>query len=425
MKVQKINKTVSPFSGISFVNNVFSKIGLSQLIDTELGNRVKLFGYQYSDILKNLTNVYLSGGDCIEDISGNLGEHLKSIPNNNVPSPDTVLRGVKELSTDNKVFTSKNNISYNFNINTKLNRLNIKSLKLTKRLISGKSYDFDYDNQILANSKYDAKRTYKKNTGYFPGVATIGNEIVYIENRDGNANVKFEQAGTLKRAYDLLLSENIKVNRSRMDAGSYSKEIIEVVDKYSNLFYIRANKSQRLLEQIKNITNWENIEINYNNYEVCSIPFTQFFEDKNYRLVIMREKTSNKQVDLFTGDTFKYRTILTNDWDSTEKEAIEYYNQRGSSEKIFDVMNNDFGWKRLPSSFLNENCAFMILTAMIKNFYNYFVSLVSKTFDEIMPTTRLKRFVFRFITVAGKWVYQSRQWILKLFTDKSYESIII
>jgi hypothetical protein len=425
MKVQKINKTVSPFSGISFVNNVFSKIGLSQLIDTELGNRVKLFGYQYSDILKNLTNVYLSGGDCIEDISGNLGEHLKSIPNNNVPSPDTVLRGVKELSTDNKVFTSKNNISYNFNINTKLNRLNIKSLKLTKRLISGKSYDFDYDNQILANSKYDAKRTYKKNTGYFPGVATIGNEIVYIENRDGNANVKFEQAGTLKRAYDLLLSENIKVNRSRMDAGSYSKEIIEVVDKYSNLFYIRANKSQRLLEQIKNITNWENIEINYNNYEVCSIPFTQFFEDKNYRLVIMREKTSNKQVDLFTGDTFKYRTILTNDWDSTEKEAIEYYNQRGSSEKVFDVMNNDFGWKRLPSSFLNENCAFMILTAMIKNFYNYFVSLVSKTFDEIMPTTRLKRFVFRFITVAGKWVYQSRQWILKLFTDKPYESIII
>ena len=425
MKVQKINKTVSPFSGISFVNNVFSKIGLSQLIDTELGNRVKLFGYQYSDILKNLTNVYLSGGDCIEDISGNLGEHLKSIPNNNVPSPDTVLRGVKELSTDNKVFTSKNNISYNFNINTKLNRLNVKSLTLTKRLISGNSYDFDYDNQILANSKYDAKRTYKKNTGYFPGVATIGNEIVYIENRDGNANVKFEQAGTLKRAYDLLLSENIKVNRSRMDAGSYSKEIIEVVDKYSNLFYIRANKSQRLLEQIKNITNWENIEINYNNYEVCSIPFTQFFEDKNYRLVIMREKTSNKQVDLFTGDTFKYRTILTNDWDSTEKEAIEYYNQRGSSEKIFDVMNNDFGWKRLPSSFLNENCAFMILTAMIKNFYNYFVSLVSKTFDEIMPTTRLKRFVFRFITVAGKWVYQSRQWILKLFTDKSYESIII
>ena len=210
-----------------------------------------------------------------------------------------------------------------------------------------------------------------------------------------------------------------------MDAGSYSKEIIEVVDEYSKLFYIRANKSQSLFEQIKNSTNWKNEEINYKNYEVCSIPFTQFFEDKNYRLVIMREKTNNKQLDLFTGDSFKYRTILTNDWESTEKEAIEYYNQRGSSEKIFDVMNNDFGWKRLPSSFLNENCAFMILTAMIKNFYNYFVSLVSKTFDGIMPTTRLKRFVFRFITVAGKWVYQSRQWILKLFTDKPYESIII
>ncbi|MGE0090921.1 MAG: IS1380 family transposase, partial [Bacteroidales bacterium] len=70
MKVQKFSKSISPFSGISFVNNTFNKIGLNQLIDTELGNRVTLFGYQYSDIIRNLTNVFFSGGDCIEDISG-------------------------------------------------------------------------------------------------------------------------------------------------------------------------------------------------------------------------------------------------------------------------------------------------------------------------------------------------------------------
>ena len=87
-------------------------------------------------------------------------------------------------------------------------------------------------------------------------------------------------------------------------------------------------------------------------------------------------------------------------------------------------MNNDFGWKHLPASFLNENCAFMIITAMIKNFYNYFVKIVSSVFEGINHTTRLKRFVFRFITVAGKWVYQSRQWILKLFTDQPYERLV-
>jgi len=294
----------------------------------------------------------------------------------------------------------------------------------TKQLKANHSYDFDYDNQVAANNKYDAKRTYKKNKGYVPGIATIGDKIVYVENRDGNANVKFEQAGTLTRAYDLLKSEGITVNRSRMDAGSYAKDIIDVVAQNSKQFYIRANKSANMFEQINEISLWESVEINYQNYEVASIPFKQFFEDRNYRLVIMREKSDSNQIDLFTQDTFAYRSILTDDWESTEKEVVEYYNNRGTSEKIFDVMNNDFGWKHLPFSFLNENNAFMIITAMIKNFYNFFVAIVSEKFEGINPTTRLKRFVFRFITVAGKWVYQGRQWLLKLYTKRPYEQLV-
>ncbi|GHV72258.1 hypothetical protein FACS1894201_00460 [Bacteroidia bacterium] len=96
--------------------------------------------------------------------------------------------------------------------------------------------------QITAHEKWDAKKTYKMNTGYFGGVATIGNMIVYYENRDGNANVKLCQAETLLRAYKILLDHAIKIRNARMDAGSYSKEIIETVaaKKYlpfSYLFY--------------------------------------------------------------------------------------------------------------------------------------------------------------------------------------------
>jgi len=252
MKVQNLKTKINPFAGISLVNYHFNKSGLSQLIDNELGVRVKTVGYQYSEIFRNLTNVFLSGGDVIEDINTHLGEHLKSIPGNNVPSADTVLRAIKELTTENTINTSNSGISYNFNINEKLNRLNIRSLITTGLLKTGESYDFDYDNQINANHKWDAKNTYKKNKGYFPGIATIGNKIVGIENRDGNANVKFKQEETLERIYRLLESEGININRSRMDAGSYSKEIIDVVDKHSKLFYIRANKSASLFEQKMN-----------------------------------------------------------------------------------------------------------------------------------------------------------------------------
>jgi hypothetical protein len=145
-----------------------------------------------------------------------------------------------------------------------------------------------------------------------------------------------------------------------MDAGSYSKKIIDVVASNCNLFYIRANKCDSLTEKIRQIEDWQTIEINSKTYEVATIEFTQFFEERGYRLVVMREENKDPQLDIFN-DKFIYRCILTNDWESTEKEVIEYYNNRGSSEKNFDVMNNDFGWKHLPYSDMQNNTVYLIL----------------------------------------------------------------
>ena len=111
---------------------------------------------------QSLTNVFISGGNCIEDIDTHLKSHLTTIPNNSTPSPDTIIRGIKELSVKNTVLTSASGKTYNFNINTKLNRLNLKSLILTKELEKNKLYDYDYDNQVLANKKYDSKKHTKR-----------------------------------------------------------------------------------------------------------------------------------------------------------------------------------------------------------------------------------------------------------------------
>lgn len=422
MKLQKISQSITPFAGISFVTEEFNNCGLAKLIDGHLGTRC-LTGYQYSDIFRAWFSIFLSGGDVAEDINCHLREGLEAIPGNRMPSADTLLRGIKELATENETVVSSSGKQYQFNINMHMNRLNLKLLLLTKQLRKGKYYDFDYDNQIIAHEKYDAMPTYKKNTGYFPGIATIGDKIVYVEGRDGNANVKLDQAETLGRSYGLLGEEGVKVDRSRMDAGSYAEEIVKVVDENSRLFYIRANRCESLTERIREITGWEVVEINYKKYEVASLPFTSFMEDSNFRLVISREKNADGQADLFTGDDFIYRTILTNDHASTEKEVIEYYNGRGASEKTFDIQNNDFGWGHLPCSGMHHNTVYLVLTAMIKNFYNHFIAKVSKAFEDIPATSRLKKFIFRFITVSGKWVKQSRQWKLRLYTERPYEKL--
>ena len=161
-KIEKLSQNITPFGGISYVNAEFNRCGMSQLIDSELGKRVQKAGYSYSDIFRTWFNLFYCGGDCAEDVQVHLYDTFNQIPGNTVPKPDTLLRGIKELAVENTEVVTDSGKIYQFNINHKMNSLNIKSLLLTKELESGKSYDFDYDNQIIVHEKYDAKPTYKK-----------------------------------------------------------------------------------------------------------------------------------------------------------------------------------------------------------------------------------------------------------------------
>ena len=119
------------------------------------------------------------------------------------------------------------------------------------------------------------------------------------------------------------------------------------------------------------------------------------------------------------GVIYTYRCILTNNWTSTEKDIITFYNERGASEKNFDIQNNDFGWSHLPFSFMAENMVFMMITAMLKNFYLYLVRHISEKVKPLKKISRLKAFILHFVSVPAKWVRTERQNILNLYTNKA------
>ena len=195
------------------------------VIDKVLGLRCTSYGYQYSEIVGSLSSVYFCGGDCVEDVTSYLMPHLSLHPTLRTCSSDTILRGISELATGNTTYTSDTGKSYDFNTTAKLNSLLVKALINTGQLVAGESYDLDFDHQFIETEKYDAKMTYKKFTDYSPGVAVIGDLIVGIENRDGNANVRFHQQDTLERIFSNLESKDIRVRRARMDCGSCSRNI--------------------------------------------------------------------------------------------------------------------------------------------------------------------------------------------------------
>ena len=219
-KIQIKSEKLTPFGGIFSIMEQFDAL-LSKTIDSTLGLRSKLYGYQYSEVFRSLMCVYLCGGSCIEDVTTHLMKHLSLHPSLRTCSADTILRAIEELTCENTTYTSDSGKRYDFNTADKMNDLLVNSLLATGQLQSWQEYIFDFDHQFLETEKYDAKATYKKFLGYGPGIAVINDMIVGI---------------------------------------------------------------------------------------------------------------------------YTYRCILTNDYESSARDIVEFYNLRGGKERIFDDMNNGFGW---------------------------------------------------------------------------------
>lgn len=96
-KIAIKSDSATPFGGIFYTMDEFSRLGMSTLIDKSLGLRSSYAGYQYSEIISSLFWIYYCGGDHIEDIGQHLGGHLELRSDTEIPSPDTLLRGIQRI----------------------------------------------------------------------------------------------------------------------------------------------------------------------------------------------------------------------------------------------------------------------------------------------------------------------------------------
>ena len=359
--------------------------------------------------------VYLCGGSCVEDVTTHLMKHLSLHPVLRTCSADTILRAIEELTCANTTYTASSGKQYDFNTADTMNELLVNALLATGQLKSNREYDFDFDHQFIETEKYDAKSTYKKFLGYGPGVAVIDDMIVGIENRDGNTNVRFNQKETLERIFKRLESSGIRISRARMDCGSCSEEIVETVEAHCGHFYIRANRCASLYDAMFALRGWKKEEINGIGFELNSI-LVEKWKGKPYRLVIQRQRRMDGGLDIWEGE-YTYRCILTNDFESGVRDIVEFYNLRGGKERIFDDMNNGFGWNRLPKSFMAQNTVFLLMTALIRNFYKAIMRRLDTGKFGLRISSRVKTFVFKFISVPAKWIKTSRRHVLNIYTD--------
>jgi hypothetical protein len=427
MKIIKSAQQITPFGGLNFAMEELDKKGVGNLLNNYLPKLPNQSHYSWKDIVYSFWSIPLCGGDCIEDLNINLKHYINNNPFFRVPSADSILRRLKNLSRPSKTLASKySQKKHQFSIHMALNKLNIKLIKMLGG-INSKSVVLDYDNTIIKTKKADAKRTYLKEKGYNPGVGIIGDKVVYVENKNGNSDAQSFQERTLKRMFKLLNIEGIKINVFRADSASYTYPVIEIVKKYVDYFFIRARNDQSVTNAIASIDNWEEVTLNEEQVLIGSTTYRPFHRARcqrvkkhplsDYRLVVIKVPRRDGQLNVFTNEAYLYRSIITNDYEMSNIEVFQFYNQRGGEEREFDVLKNDFCWNNIPFSNLNENTVFLILTAMARNIYSYLIRLFSQGSKLLKSNFRIKKFIFRFIIMPAKWTRRSRQNTLNVYNS--------
>ena len=88
------SEIITPLGGIYYASKAFYALSLDKVINGTLGVRSSTYnGYQWDEVMSAMSDVFLCGGDCVEDV--NRSEcHLRESPEVRIPTSHTIGRAI-------------------------------------------------------------------------------------------------------------------------------------------------------------------------------------------------------------------------------------------------------------------------------------------------------------------------------------------
>ncbi|MDP3929923.1 MAG: IS1380 family transposase [Bacteroidota bacterium] len=420
-KVTTSSKNITPFGGLNFIYDALNRSGIDKFINKKIGSRNVSATYSYSDVVLSLFGNTLVQGSFISDLEI-LKEKYSDQVFHKIPSPDTVEYVCQELKQNNIVLMSSKGVKHELNYNQKFNEALIcLGVKTNQLKANEQGYVLDFDNVVIENGKQDAKLSYKKVKGYHPNIALIGRIPVHIENHNGNTPARFEQYQTIGRCFENLNKQSINIEHFRADSASYQMDIINAMESWVKFFYIRMMDFEDIRYECAQIKEWETVRIGNEFKEVASVQYQPKNCMKAHRVVVVRNKRKDGQIDLLSGSAYTYQGIITSNNQMSEQEVIEFYNARGDAENSNRYLLNDFNFNHLPFPDMDTNTVYMYLMAMCCTLFEWTKTiLVKNKATAISLTMRTKAVCFHYITIATTFVKHARKRTLKVFGQGNY-----
>lgn len=443
LKIVTSKIPVSNFAGAIPMHNYINNIGLPKLIREVLGERPAQSKYSFEEAIKGwIMTVYCIGFRLIRMEDAKKKQGLAMIPGLILPSHDTTGRLQKKLATPSVLIKYKNDKGrqkekekqYAFSENELMNDLLIKAAKKTGLLNEIDTYTVDIDSTDITSKTHDARMTFKGKRGYNVMVCMINNMPIHITMRGGNTPPHFKKKECLEKCLALLEKNNIKVGRVRIDGAGYNIEVTNYLLSKNLEFIIGGKWSKSTTELLNNTGTWVArpfiTEVhNWDDAEFCEVPFNLDKSDPahKFKVIAVRVKEETRADEkqptkwsLYNG--YFYKFIITNDCKTSPHDLHVEYCDRGGFEKNFDNLKNDFGWKILPYSNLNENLVYLIIASIAHNAYLGMVRFFSKVIEKIQATFTLDTFRRAFIS-AGSFNVIKRK-LTFFLSEIAYEKLM-
>ncbi len=209
--------------------------------------------------------------------------------------------------------------------------------------------------------------------------------------------------------------KGVKVSYGRADCGFYCWEAVEAYEKYDCQFIVVAQKTPRLLEELK-AAHWKRSP-RTDADEQCEFRYQPTGWERAYRFIALRYKKEreakeqeSEQYQLFETSEYNYRVFVTN-MDAPIDALVWFYRQRASAENLIKEANNDAGLAAHPSKRWAMNCVHFQLAMLAYNLNCWLVLFNrEKTADAAeMKHVQLSTTRLRFLFLAAKiWCHSGR-----------------
>ena len=271
-----------------------------------------------------------------------------------------------------------------------------------------------YGQQMGGRKSYNPKNKGKRS--YQPLLTFIAETREYLMGglRHGDRPTGKEGADHLASAF-AALPAGVERIFARADAGFYCWEAVEAYEKTGCQFVIVAQKTSRLVEQLREAT-WKPSPKTDADAQ-CEFLYQPEGWGRPYRFVALRYENQQKrkpgeveQYQLFETSSYTYRVFVTN-LDRPIDLVVWFYNGRAGAENLIKEANNDAGLRAYPSGRFDMNRNHFQLTMLAYNL-NCWLMLFNREEEataETLRHTTLATARLRFLFVAARlWRHAGR-----------------